>query len=58
MGLIPVLIALPVVVAAVIPFLKSSRIRSIFVYAGAGGIMALAATLLIVWLCQGSPIIT
>ena len=55
MGLIPLLIAVPVLAAVVIPFVKSNRARGYVVYAGAAGVMAAAGTLLAVWLHQGAP---
>ncbi len=58
MGLVPIMIAVPILVAAIIPFVKSDRARGAIVYAGAGGVMALAAGFLIVWLCHGSPTLT
>ena len=48
MGLVPIMIAVPILVAAIIPFVKSDRARGAIVYAGAGGVMALAAGFLIV----------
>ena len=54
MGILPFLIGWPVLVAVLIPFLKSEKARSAAAYAGAGGLMALAAGFLLAWLSGGS----
>ena len=56
MGILPVLIGWPVLMAAVVPFIKSVRTRSIAVYMGSGGVMALAAAFLAAWLLGGAPV--
>ena len=56
MGILPVLIGWPVLMAAVVPFIKSVRTRSIAVYTGSGGVMALAAAFLAAWLLGGAPV--
>lgn len=56
MGVIPVLILWPALIALLIPFLKQSKARGIAVYVGAGGVMILALTLLISWLSGGQTV--
>ena len=56
MGILPVLIGWPVLMAAVVPFIKSVRARSIAVYVGSGGVMALAVAFLAAWLLGGAPV--
>ena len=56
MGVIPVLILWPALIALLIPFLKQSKVRGIAVYVGAGGVMILALTLLISWLSGGQTV--
>ena len=46
MGVIPFLIGWPVLIAVLIPFLKSERVRGPLVYVGAGGVMVLSVVLL------------
>ena len=53
MGIIPILIGLPVLTAAVLAVVRSSAARGYVVYAGAGGVMALALMLLTGWLRDG-----
>ena len=56
--IVPCLILWPVAAAAVIPFLRDRRVRSAAVYLAAGGVMALAAALLGLWLGAGAPVMT
>ena len=56
--IVPCLILWPVAVAAVMPFLRDRRVRSAAVYLAAGGVMALAAALLGLWLGAGAPVMT
>ena len=53
MALIPILIGIPVILAVLMAFLKSSRIRGIVVYAGAGCMMAATLVLLASWAASG-----
>ena len=56
--IVPCLILWPVAAAAVMPFLRDRRVRSAAVYLAAGGVMALAAALLGLWLGAGAPVMT
>lgn len=58
MGVIPMLILWPALVAVLIPFLKQDKARRIAVYVGAGGVMVLALALLISWLSGGGQMVT
>ena len=58
MGVIPFLIGWPVLIAVIVPFLKSERVRSVLVYAGAGGVMALSVALLAQWLVSGGEVMS
>ena len=57
MGVIPVLILWPALIALLIPLLRNSKARGIAVYVGAGGVMILALTLLISWLRGGGQMV-
>lgn len=54
MGILPILIGWPLLIAAIVPLIKQERIRGYVVYAGAGGVMVLAAALLGMWLTNGA----
>ena len=58
MGVLPFLIGWPVLIALIVPFLKSERARSAVVYVGAGGVMALAGALLAQWLLSGGVVMS
>lgn len=58
MGVIPFLIGWPVLIAVIVPFLKSERVRSVLVYVGAGGVMALSVALLAQWLVSGGEVMS
>ena len=53
MGILPVLIGFPALMAAVLPILPSEQVRKRVVYAGAGVVMLLAALVLGWWLSEG-----
>lgn len=53
MALIPILIGIPVILAVLMAFLKSARVRGIVVYAGAGCMMAATLVLLASWAASG-----
>ena len=57
MGVIPVLILWPALIALLIPLLRNIKARGIAVYVGAGGVMILALTLLISWLRGGGQMV-
>ena len=58
MGVIPFLIVWPVLIAVLIPFLKSERVRGPLVYVGAGGVMVLSVVLLAQWLLSGGGVMS
>ena len=58
MGVIPFLIVWPVLIAVLIPFLKSERVRGPLVYVGAGGVMVLSVVLLALWLLSGCGVMS
>lgn len=54
MGLIPLLLGVPALFAALIPFIRQDKIRGIVVYVGSGSVMVLALALLAGWIQNGS----
>ena len=58
MDVLPILILWPLLIAGVVPVVRSDRVRGILVYVGAGGVMATAALVLGLWLANGAQIMT
>ena len=56
MGLIPVLIGVPAVIAVLLSLIRSEKVRGIVVYAGAGGVMVLTLGLLFSWIQNGCEV--
>ena len=54
MDLIPILIAVPAVMAVILPLIRGAKVRGIVVYIGAGCIMALSLITLGGWLAGGA----
>ena len=53
MGILPILIVWPMILAIILPFLKARRARGILAYIGAGSLMVLAVVFLLGWLFNG-----
>ena len=56
MGLIPVLIGVPAVIAVLLSLIRSEKVRGIVVYAGVGGVMVLTLGLLFSWIQNGCEV--
>ena len=56
MGVLPILIVWPLLIAVAVPMIRSDRARGILVYVGAAGVMAVAALML--GLADGAQIMT
>ena len=54
MDLIPILIAVPALMAVILPFIREVKIRGIVVYIGAGCVMILSLITLGVWIAGGA----
>ncbi len=55
MDLIPILIAVPALMAVILPFIREVKVRGIVVYIGAGCVMVLSMIILGIWLADGAP---
>lgn len=54
MGVLPMLVGWPVLIAVLVPFFHNPKTRGRLVYVGAVGVMALATALLVLWLRGGA----
>ncbi len=53
MEMVPFLIIFPLVMAAIMPFLRNEKVRGVMTYIGAAVVMALSVSVLVLWLMRG-----